>query len=49
MAFLAASCPGNVLGRQAPAQPGTPSGEVTTVPLEYQETRYQFMFPDVPI
>ena len=48
-ALLAASCPGNVLGRQASAQPDTPSGEVTTVPLEYQETRYQFMFRDVPI
>ncbi len=48
-ALLAAACPGAVLGREASAQPGTPSGAVTTVPLEYQETRHQLMFRDVPI
>ena len=48
-ALLATACPDNVLGREAPAQPATPSGAVTTVPLEYQETSYQFMYRDVPI
>jgi len=49
-AVLAAACQGNLLlGREASAQAGTPSSAVTTVPLEYQETRYQLMFRDVPI
>ena len=41
--------PGRRLGREDSARPGTPTGAVTTVVLEYQETRYQFMFRDVPI
>jgi hypothetical protein len=36
-------------GRENSAQPGTPSGIVTTVPLEYQETSFQFLFRNVPV
>jgi hypothetical protein len=36
-------------GRENSAQLGTPSGIVTTVPLEYQETSFQFLFRHVPV
>jgi hypothetical protein len=48
-AVLAAVCPGNVLAGNDSGQPIVPSAAVSTVPLEYRETRYQFMFRDVPI
>ena len=47
--LLVAVGPASVLGREDSTQAGTLSGAVTTVPLEYQETRHQLMFRDVPI
>ena len=41
--------PGSVSGREDSAQPGIPAGTVTTVPLEYQETSFQFLFRNVPV
>ena len=49
IALIAVTCPGSVSGREASAQPGTPTGAVTTVPLEYQETGFQFLFRHVPV
>ena len=48
-AVVAVNCPGNVSGSENSARPGAPSGTVTTVPLEYQETSYQFLFRNIPI
>jgi hypothetical protein len=48
-AVIAVSCPGNVSGSEDSAQPTAPSGTVTTVPLEYQETSYQFLFRNISI
>ena len=49
MAAIAVTCPGSVSGREDSARPGTPTGTVTTVPLEYQETSFQFLFRNVPV
>jgi phenylpyruvate tautomerase PptA (4-oxalocrotonate tautomerase family) len=49
VAVIAVICPGSVSGREDSARPGTPAGTVTTVPLEYQETRFQFLYRDVPV
>ena len=43
------TCPGSVSGREDSARPGTLAGTVTTVPLEYQETGFQFLFRHVPV
>jgi hypothetical protein len=40
-------CPRHVSGSEASAPPAAPSGAVTTVPLEYQETGYAFQFRDI--
>jgi hypothetical protein len=48
-AVIAVAGPGSVLGREDSARPGTPSGTVTTVPLEYQELSYQFLYRNVPV
>ena len=48
-AVIAVSCPRNVSGSEDSAQPTAPSGTVTTVPLEYQETSYQFLFRNISI
>ena len=48
-AVIAVSCPDIVSGREDSAQPDTPSGTVTTIPLEYQEMSYQFLFRNVPV
>src|ERR1017187_9568407 len=47
VAVIVLFCPGSVSGREA--QPSTPAGTVTTVPLEYQETDFQFLFRHVPV
>jgi hypothetical protein len=46
---LAMTGRGSVSGREDSARPGVPAGTVTTVPLEYQETTYQFLYRDVPV
>ena len=43
------TCPGNVFGQEDSAPPGTSDGAVTTVPLEYRETSYQFLYRNVPV
>ena len=48
-AVIAVTWPSNVSGRENSAQPVNPSEIVTTVPLEYQETGFQFLFRDVPV
>jgi hypothetical protein len=48
-AVIAVNCPGNVSGSEDSARQDTQSGTVTAVPLEYQETTYQFLFRDIPI
>ena len=47
VAVIVLFCPGSVSGREA--QPSTPAGTVTTVPLEYQQTDFQFLFRNVPV
>ena len=49
VAVIVGTYPGSVSGREASAQPATPTGTVTTVPLEYQETDFQFLFRHVPV
>ena len=49
MVVIAATCPGSVSGSEDSARPGAPSGTVTTVPLEYQETSFQFLYRNVPV
>jgi hypothetical protein len=49
MAVIGLTCPGSVSGREDSARTGTQAGTVTTVPLEYQETSYQFLFRHVPV
>jgi len=49
MVVIAVTGPGSILGREDSARPGTPSGTVTTVPLEYQETSFQFLYRNVPV
>ena len=46
---IAMNCPHNVSGSEDSAKPAAPSGTVTTVSLEYQETDYQFLFRHVPV
>jgi hypothetical protein len=46
---IALTAAGSVSGREDSARPGPPSGTVSTVPLEYQETSYQFLFRNVPV
>jgi hypothetical protein len=46
---IAVTGPGSVSGREDSARPGTPAGTVTTVPLEYQETSFQFLYRNVPV
>ena len=46
---IAVSCPGNVSGREDSVRRNTPAGMVITVPLEYQEASYQFLFRHVPV
>ena len=48
-AVIAVNCPGNVSGGDNSARPGAPSGMVTTVLLEYQETSYRFLFRNISI
>jgi hypothetical protein len=48
-AVIAVTCPCNVSGSEDSARPAAPSGAVTTVPLEYQETSYHFLFRNVPV
>ena len=48
MAVIAVACPASAQGREDPAAVGAPTGTVTTVPLEYQETSFEFLFRDVP-
>jgi hypothetical protein len=48
-AVIAVTGPGSVWGREDSARPDTPAGVVTTVPLEYQETGYQFLYRNVPV
>jgi hypothetical protein len=40
---------GSVFGKEVSTQPGDSSSTVTTVPLEYQETSYQFLFRHVVV
>ena len=47
-AVIAVTWPSAVSGGEDSVRPGEPSGAVTTVPLEYQETRFEFLFRDVP-
>ena len=49
VAVIAMNCPGNVSGSDDSARPAAPSGTVITVPLEYQETSYQFLFRNIPV
>ena len=46
---IAANCPGNVSGGEDSTRPTPPSGTVTTVPLEYQEMSYRFLFRNIPV
>ena len=48
-AVLALACPVSASGREVTTRPGTASGAVITVPLEYQETSYPFLFRHVPV
>jgi hypothetical protein len=49
-AVIAVTCPGNVSGSEESTQPAAPSsGMVTMVPLDYQETSYQFLFRNIPV
>jgi phenylpyruvate tautomerase PptA (4-oxalocrotonate tautomerase family) len=48
-AVIAVTWPSSVSGRENSAQPGNPSEIVTTVPLEYQETSFEFLFRNVPV
>jgi hypothetical protein len=48
MALIALALPARAWGREDSVPAGAPSGTVTTVPLEYQETSYEFLFRDVP-
>jgi hypothetical protein len=48
-AVLAVIWPSRILAGEPAALPGASTGEVTTVPLEYQETRFQFLFRNVPV
>src|ERR1039458_8100891 len=49
VAVITVACPGSVSGREDSGRAGIPSGPVTTVPLEYQETSYQFLYRNVPV
>jgi hypothetical protein len=48
-AIFAGACPGRVSGEADSAGTGAPPATVITVPLEYQETSYQFLFRSVPV
>src|ERR1017187_9794720 len=48
-AVIVMAGPGSDSGREDSARPGTPAGTVTTVPLEYQELSYQFLYRNVPV
>jgi phenylpyruvate tautomerase PptA (4-oxalocrotonate tautomerase family) len=48
-AVIAVTWPSSMSGGENSAQPGKPSGIVVTVPLEYQETGFQFLFRHVPV
>jgi hypothetical protein len=48
-AVIAVTCPRNVSSGEDSARPDAPSGTVTTVPLEYQETSYPFQFRHVTV
>jgi len=48
-AVIAVTCPGNVSGGEDSPRPATLSGTVTTVPLEYQETDYRFLFRNIAV
>jgi hypothetical protein len=48
-AVVAVNCPRNVSGSEDSALAAAPSGAVTTIPLEYQETSYQFLFRNIPV
>ena len=49
VAVITVACPGSVSGREDSGRAGTPSGPVTTVPLEYQETSFQFLYRNIPV
>jgi hypothetical protein len=48
-AVVAVTCPDNLLCSEDSVRDATPSGIVNTVPLEFQETHFQFLYRDVPI
>lgn len=49
LAFIGVTCPATVSSKEATELPGTPTATVTTVPLEYQETDFQFLFRHAPV
>jgi hypothetical protein len=48
-ALIASTCPGSTAGSDASAPPRSAAGNVTTVPLEYRETPYQFLYRDLTV
>jgi hypothetical protein len=46
--LIAITCPSNGLGAEDSAPPAVPSGAVITVPLEYQEMSFAFLYRNVP-
>ena len=49
VAVLAMVRPNRVFAGDSSALPVAPAGNVTTLPLEYQETSFQFLFRNVPV